>query len=228
MPPIVSIVGLSGVGKTTLLERLIPEIRKRSYRVAIIKHDVHGFEIDKPGKDSWRFTQAGSDIMILSSPDKLAMIKKVDRDSTLPELVRLVGDSADIILTEGFKQREAPKIEIHRKIVGKELLCRPDELVALVTDEPLDSPVWQCSPEEISKLADLIERTFLTNQKDEASLFVNGAPIPMAPFLQDLVAKTMMGMVSALKGVDEVQSLELSLKQTLPRINHIKGDKDDK
>ena len=217
MAPIVSIVGLSGVGKTTLLERLIPELKKRSYRVAIIKHDVHGFEIDKPGKDSWRFTQVGSDVMMISSPDKLAMIKKVDYDSTLPEMIRLVGDSADIILTEGFKQREAPKIEVHRKALGKEILCRPDELIALVTDEPLDLPVWQCSPEEIVKLADLVEGTFLTNQKEEASLFVNGAPIPMAPFLRDLVTKTMIGMVSALKGVGEIKSLELSLKRRLPQ-----------
>lgn len=217
MPPIVSIVGLSGVGKTTLLERLIPELKRRSYRVATIKHDIHGFDLDKPGKDSWRFTQAGSDIMMLSSPEKLALIKKVDHDSTLPELVRLVGDSADIILTEGFKQREAPKIEIHRKAVGKELLCSPDELVALVTDEPLDLPVWQCSPQEISKLADLVERTFLTNQKEEAALFVNGAPIPMMPFVQEFVTKTLMGMVSALKGVGEIKSLDVSLKRSLPQ-----------
>lgn len=214
MPPIVSIVGLSSVGKTTLLERLIPELKKRSYRVAIIKHDVHGFDMDKPGKDSWRFTQAGSDIMMLSSPDKLALIRKVDHDSTLQELARLVGDSADIILTEGFKQREAPKIEVHRKAVGEKLLCQPEELVALVTDEPLDLPVWQCSTEEIARLADRIENTFLTKRREEeATLAVNGVSVPMVPFVQEFVINTMVGMVSTLKGVDKISSLDISLKR---------------
>ncbi len=214
MPPIVSFVGLSNVGKTTLLERLIPELKKRSYRVAIIKHDVHGFDMDKPGKDSWRFTQAGSDIIMISSPDKLALIKKVDHDSTLQELARLVGDSADIILTEGFKQREAPKIEVHRKAIGEKLLCKPEELVALVTDEPLDLPVWQCSTEEISRLADRIESTFLTNRREEeATLTVNGVSVPMAPFVQEFVINTLVGMVSTLKGVDKISSLDISLKK---------------
>ena len=214
MPPIVSFVGLSSVGKTTLLERLIPELKKRSYRVAIIKHDVHGFDMDKPGKDSWRFTQAGSDIIMISSPDKLALIKKVDHDSTLQELARLVGDSADIILTEGFKQREAPKIEVHRKAIGEKLLCKPEELVALVTDEPLDLPVWQCSTEEISKLADRIESTFLTNRREEeATLTVNGVSVPMVPFVQEFVINTLVGMVSTLKGVDKISSLDISLKR---------------
>ena len=218
MPPIVSIVGLSGVGKTTLLERLVPELKRRSYRVATIKHDVHGFDLDKPGKDSWRFTQAGSDIVILSSPEKLALIKKVDHDSTLQELAHLVGNSVDIILTEGFKQREAPKIEIHRKEVGKELLCRPDELVALVTDEPLDLPVWQCSTEEVSKLADLVESTFLTAQKgEEATLLINDISVPMVPFVQEFLTKTLVGMVSALKGVGEIRSLDISLRRNPPQ-----------
>ncbi|MFC2057097.1 molybdopterin-guanine dinucleotide biosynthesis protein B [Chloroflexota bacterium] len=218
MAPIVSIVGVSGVGKTTLLEHLVSELKRRSYRVATIKHDVHGFDMDKPGKDSWRLVQAGSDIMVLSSPEKLALIKKVDHDSTLQELARLVGDSADIILTEGFKQGEAPKIEMHRKVVNKELLCSPSELVALVTDEPLDLPVWQCSMEEIPKLADLVESTFLTVQREEeATLFVNGVFIPMTPFVQGFITKTLVGMVSVLKGVEEIRSLDVSLKRNLPQ-----------
>ena len=213
MPPIVSIVGLSNVGKTTLLERLISELRERAYRVATIKHDVHGFDMDKPGKDSWRFTQAGSDIMVLSSPDKLAMIKKVDHDSSLQELAHLVGNSTDIILTEGFKQREAPKIEVHRKAAGSELLCGPDEMVALVTDEPLDLPVWQCTLDDVSGLADFVERTFLTDRKVEATLLVNGVSVPIKPFVRDFLTNTLVGMVSTLKGMGEINSLDVSLKR---------------
>src|SRR3972149_7687440 len=101
MTPVVSIVGKSNVGKTTLLERLVVEIKRRGYCVATIKHDVHGFDIDKPGKDSWRHAQAGSDAVVISSPQKLALIKKVDHDSSLDEILQLVGPHFDIILTEG-------------------------------------------------------------------------------------------------------------------------------
>ena len=216
MPPIVSIVGLSNVGKTTLLERLVSELKKRSYKVATIKHDVHGFDMDKPGKDSWRLAQAGSDIVIVSSPEKLAMIKKVDHDSTVRELAQLVGNSVDIILTEGFKQGEAPKIEVHRKAAGSELLCKPVEMVALVSDEPLDLPVWQCPLDDISGLADFVERTFLTDQKAEITLLVNGVSVSMKPYVRDSITNTLVGMVSALKGLGEIESLEVSLKRTLP------------
>ncbi len=216
MAPIVSIVGLSNSGKTTLLERLVSELKRRSYRVATIKHEGRGFDLDTPGKDSWRLVQAGSDMMILSSPEKLASIRKIDHDSTLQELVHLVGDSADIILTEGFKKGEAPKIEVHR--TGNELLFSPKELIAVVTEEPLDLPVWQCFPGEVTKLADLIESTFLaTPGKDEATLFINGTYISLTPFVQEFLTKTLVGMVSALKGVGEIKSLDVFLKINLPQ-----------
>ena len=88
-PPIVSIVGPSGVGKTTLLERLIPELTGRGYRVGTIKHDVHGFEIDQPGKDSWRHKHAGAQVTVISSPNQIGMVMDVDHDHHLEELKRL-------------------------------------------------------------------------------------------------------------------------------------------
>jgi len=100
MIPIISIVGKSEVGKTTLLERLIAELKGRGYRIGTIKHDTHGFEIDKPGKDSWRHARAGSDAVLISSSEKLALIKRVDRERTLDELLAYMGD-VDLVLTEG-------------------------------------------------------------------------------------------------------------------------------
>ena len=86
MIPVVSIVGKSDAGKTTLIEKLIPELVRRGYRVATVKHDVHGFDVDREGKDSWRHKQAGAHTVVISSPEKLALIRDVDHDADLAEL----------------------------------------------------------------------------------------------------------------------------------------------
>ena len=88
MIPIISIVGKSDSGKTTLIEKLVPELTRKGYRVATVKHDVHGFEVDREGKDSWRHKQAGAHTVIISSPQKIALIRDVEKDSTLDEIRR--------------------------------------------------------------------------------------------------------------------------------------------
>ncbi len=160
MPPVVSIVGKSGVGKTTLLEKLIPELKRRGYRVATVKHDVHGFEIDHPGKDTWRHAQAGSDHVVIASPNRIAHIQRLERELTLPEIVATIQD-ADIVLTEGYKRGPAPKIEVSRAERSRELICTPEELVAIATDQPYDLDVPQFGLDDVAGLADLIEETFL-------------------------------------------------------------------
>ena len=112
--PVISVVGRSKVGKTTLLEKLIPELKRRGYRVATVKHHAHpGFEIDRPGKDTWRHAQAGSDHVVIAAPDKVAAVRRVTREPTLDEIVTTI-DDVDIILTEGYKRAGKPKIEIVR------------------------------------------------------------------------------------------------------------------
>lgn len=215
MPPILSIVGKSNVGKTTLLEKLIAELKRRGYRLATVKHDVHGFDMDQPGKDSWRHAQAGADAVVVSSPQKLALLQKTDHDASLDELARLLGESYDLILTEGYKQSSAPKIEVHRKAAGQGgLLCSPQELVAVATDEPLEALVPQFSLEDAAGLASLIEERFLSRPRQEwTTLYVNGAQIPLTPFVQEILRETTLGLVSTLRGVDRVETLELSFRR---------------
>jgi molybdopterin-guanine dinucleotide biosynthesis protein B len=215
MPPIVSIVGKSKSGKTWLLERLISKLKQRGYRIAAVKHEAHGFELDHPGKDSWRLAQAGSDMVILSSPEQLAMIRRVEHDSTLGELAPLIGEDIDLVLTEGYKRGKALKVEVHRKGMG-ELLCSPQELVAVATDEPLDLPVPQFSLEDTDGLADFLEEKFFSSrqQGEEVTLFINGSAVPLNPFVHNIFSKTLLGMVSALKGVEEVKSLHIWLRRS--------------
>ncbi|MGB9791025.1 MAG: molybdopterin-guanine dinucleotide biosynthesis protein B [Thermacetogeniaceae bacterium] len=135
--PVISIVGKSGVGKTTLLEKVIKRLKEDGIRVAAIKHDAHRFEMDKPGKDTWRMAQAGADVVVISSPEKFAMIAKVDEEKSLDEIVAMLPD-VDVVLTEGYKRGDKPKIEVHRSEVHKERLCSADELLAIVSDVEWD------------------------------------------------------------------------------------------
>jgi len=161
--PCVSIVGKSDAGKTTLLEKLIPEMVRRGYRVGTVKHDVHGFDIDHKGKDSWRHKQAGAATVVVSSPSKVAMIRDVPAEEPLRCLVEKYFRDRDIVLTEGFKKENMPKVEIFRKSVHQEPLCRDDEhLVALVSDTNADLGV-PCFPlDDIKGLADFLVKTFLS------------------------------------------------------------------
>lgn len=154
--PLVCIVGNSGSGKTTLVENLIPELKGRGFRVGTIKHDVHGFEMDKPGKDSWRHKQAGAVKTIISSPYQVGMVMDVDHDLKLDQLVPLLSN-VDIILVEGYKRGNKPKVEVFRKEIRKEPVCKGDDnLVALVSDEPVELGVPRFSPDEIPGLTDFL------------------------------------------------------------------------
>ncbi len=214
MRPIISIVGKSDSGKTTLLESLISELKQRGYKVAVIKHALEDIELDKEGKDTWRFSQVGSDVVAISSPHKLALMKKLERDFSPQELSSFIVWDYDLILTEGFKQSGTVKIEVHRKEQGEGLLSPGKQLIAVVTDEPLDVDVPQFSTGEVQGLTDLIENKFLAQHRgDDIDLLVNEAHIPLNPFIKSFIVKTLLGMVSSLKGIKEVKSLHISLRR---------------
>jgi molybdopterin molybdotransferase len=168
--PIVSIVGKSQSGKTVLMEQLIAEFKRRGYRVATLKHSRSGMEIDHPGKDSWRYAQAGSDAVLISSPDKLAFIKSLDHELSIEEILPIVGPEFDLVLVEGFKKSKTPKIEVHRKELGDDLLCSPEELLAIVTDESLDTDIIQLPWGDTVAVADFIEKNFVL--KSRGSVFL--------------------------------------------------------
>lgn len=156
--PVVSIVGKSQSGKTVLMEQLIAEFKRRGYKVAALKHSHGGMEIDHPGKDSWRFAQAGSDAVCISSPDKLAFIKNLNHELKIEEIMPIVGPEFDLVLVEGFRKSKTPKIEVHRKELGDDLLCSPEELLAIVTDGSLDTDINQFPWGDTAAIADFIEK----------------------------------------------------------------------
>lgn len=160
MVPVISFVGKSDCGKTTYLEKLISEMKQRGYKVGIIKHDVHGFDIDKPGKDTWRHAQAGADVVCISSPQKMALIKKVDCELTLAEVVQRI-DGVDIIFTEGYKREGTLKVEVYRQAACGAPLCEEAELLAMVADVTVHKGVPSFSVNDATELADFLEKKFL-------------------------------------------------------------------
>jgi len=214
MQPIISIVGKSESGKTTLLEGLISGLKERGYRVAVLKHAAHDFELDTPNKDSWRLAQAGSEVSAVSSGDKLAVIRKLEQDLSPRELSQFLGPECDLILTEGFKYHNYPKIEVHRKEQGPELLSPPEQLIAVVTDEPLEVEVPQFSREEVPKIVDLIEEMIRAQrQAYDLDLFVDNAYLPLSRSSQNLLYRTIIAMVAGIKGTAQMKNLRICLRR---------------
>jgi len=170
-PPLVIIAGRSGSGKTSLLERLIPEFKKRGLRVGTIKHHHGDFDIDHPGKDSWRHKKAGAEKTVVSSPTRIGLVMDVDHDYKPDELIPFLNEM-DIILVEGYKEEDLPKVEIFRPEIHDTPLCLEDgNLIIMMTDSHLEIGVPIFALDDIKGVADLLIRHFklLDNVKIQGS-----------------------------------------------------------
>ena len=156
--PLAAVSGFSNSGKTTLLEKLIAEMPSRSIRVGTIKHDVHGFEMDRSGKDTWRHKQAGASATIISSPRQIGMVMDVDHDHDPLELAGFM-TGMDLILMEGYKNAAIPKIEVFRSAVSRKLHCENDpNLLAVVTDSIHEIHVPCFGHDDIADITDFLIR----------------------------------------------------------------------
>ncbi|GAB6146866.1 molybdopterin-guanine dinucleotide biosynthesis protein B [Desulfocicer niacini] len=163
-PPVVSIVSKKDSGKTTLLVKLIPELKKRGYTVGTLKHDTHGFDIDHEGKDTWRHKKAGSDVVVISCPWKISLIKDVEKELSIDELVENFFMDTDIVITEGYKRADKPKIELFRKAAHSSPVyssSKNSTLIAMISDVDMDIDVPLFHIDNIIGIADFIEITFL-------------------------------------------------------------------
>lgn len=165
MVQIISIVGRTDSGKTTLLVKVVKELKRRGYRIGTIKHDTHGFQIDYPGKDSYKHFKAGSDATMILSATKLALVKRLTQSTSLDRIVQHYFADMDLVITEGFKRADKPKIEILRGKHPDTPSCLPkDKLIALVTNKPIeqqDKKIPRFRLNETKRLTDFIERRFL-------------------------------------------------------------------
>jgi len=159
MPVTISIIGHSGSGKTILIAKLVSELKRRKYKIGTIKHASHGFNMDKKGKDSWLHREAGADAVMVATSGKIALIKDEPQDR-LDHLESYFHDM-DLVITEGYKNENRPKIEVFRAAGKSEPIWPGQDLVAFVTDSDMDPGVQKFGLEDIKPLADFIEKTFL-------------------------------------------------------------------
>ncbi|MGZ4981307.1 MAG: molybdopterin-guanine dinucleotide biosynthesis protein B [Methylobacter sp.] len=142
--PVLGFVAASGTGKTTLLTELIPLLKQNGLRIGLIKHSHHDFEIDQPGKDSFRLRKAGASPVILVSRYRRAIITEFtpEQEPRLDDQLKQLDQSElDLILVEGFRTEQFPKIELHRPSLEKPLLYPNDpDIIAIATDAALDTP----------------------------------------------------------------------------------------
>lgn len=168
--PIVSFVGRSNSGKTTFIERVIPELVRAGYKVATVKHAGHGFDLDTEGKDSWRHKQAGASSVVILSKGSMAVFADVSDQLKVEDVRdRLLDDTYDLILAEGWKHEGYPKIVIVRDQLG-EVPISPEGLLAVVSDKPVDLTVPLFGLDDVSAVAALIMKQFPRRARSEHEL----------------------------------------------------------
>ena len=161
--PYFSFVGRSNTGKTTVIERLIPILVGKGLKVAVIKHHPHDFEIDIPGKDTYRYKQAGATMSILASPGKVAVVEDTENELTLEDIIARYIHDVDLLIVEGFKREEIPKIEVFQRKEGADMpVCAEDKnLIAVITDESIDMLLPVFARDDVGGVAEFILSRFI-------------------------------------------------------------------
>ncbi|MFH1848327.1 MAG: molybdopterin-guanine dinucleotide biosynthesis protein B [Candidatus Omnitrophota bacterium] len=157
-PLVLSIIGRSDSGKTTLIQKILPKLKEKGYKIAVAKHCPRGFDLDVEGKDSWRFTKAGAEGTFLSSPGKLALIRAKDESQSLKSVLKDYFTDFDIVLTEGYSDDGGiNKIQIARKEIGGDIVIS-DEIIAYVSDMDIDTDKPIYDPNDIEGIISFIEK----------------------------------------------------------------------
>ena len=219
MVPIISVVGRSNSGKTTLLEKLIRELTARGRRIGTIKHHFHGpVEVDVPGKDSWRHRQAGARVVALASRDTLFIVGETPGEWPLQKIAHQALFEVDLILTEGFKSGPMPKIEVNRAAQNMPLLCGPeDHLVAVVSDRDHPVSVPRFGLEDVGLLADFIEREFLAGaSRSQVDVLVDGHWVPLEKDTQEILARVVRSLVGDPRDLSGGPPIDLRISGRTP------------
>jgi molybdopterin-guanine dinucleotide biosynthesis protein B len=214
--PTICIVGWANSGKTTLIEKLIPALAARGLTAGVVKHDVHGMDMDREGKDTWRYTHAGAPTVAIISPGAAALIE--NRTLRLNDMLPLVRN-VDVILVEGFdKEACLPMIEVRRD-ESQPLRAPLKWLRAVVSDSSPEAVVPVFSPSDTEKIAEFVQKLALEQKTPETTgvtVKLNGQDISMVPFVSRLVSSVSRGVLSQLDGYRE--DCEINI--------HISGKKD--
>ena len=213
-PPVIALIGKPDSGKTTLLEKLIPELNRRGYRIGTVKHHVHEFEMDREGKDTFRHKKAGANTVALSSPTGLGVICDVEHDHAVEELLDRYYYDVDLVIAEGYKATSLPKIELFRKSAHETPLKNRDKTwVAMISDSDPDPDLPHLKLKDIPAIADFIVERFISGPtKRVATLLADGKPIRLNSFVESFLRKAVLGMTNSLKGCDKAREISITVR----------------
>lgn len=196
---IAAVVGPAGTGKTSLIEQLVAELKRRRLSVAVIKHCSRGFSLDQQGKDSWRFREAGSDGVGLVSPEEIAIIQRQSDKAGDLQLAASYFINMDIVLIEGRHTiKHIPKVELLRKGVAERVATPLEELAAVVSDFDVNVPRPVFHFSQINEIANFLEKEAQV-EGSRVVLEFDGAVIPLNPFVQSVFENMLLGMMRSLK-----------------------------
>ncbi len=211
MVPVISFVGYHNSGKTTFARKVVGELRRRGYRVGVMKSTHHADVREIPeGKDTQLYLSDGVESVALITPERVYFTGRLEND---PEyLAFTLFGGFDIVVCEGFKGSKVPKIEVARKEVSGRTLFESgvENIIAVVSDFPVEG-VRNFSPESFREVADLIEDEFLS-EREEISLFVNGKKIPMKFFVRNTLRGVVKGYIENLKGTEGARTVEIRIE----------------
>ncbi|MBI4722695.1 MAG: molybdopterin-guanine dinucleotide biosynthesis protein B [Candidatus Stahlbacteria bacterium] len=230
MPIVFSIVGKAKTGKTTLITKLIAELKHRGISVGVIKHCPNGFELDKKGKDSWTFTEAGADGIALIAKKKIGMISSADLSclprsgggyggEVYPQLTQIIDNlfnNMDIVLVEGFKSaNNVNKIEVLASRISRDLCCPKNDLLAVVSDFETALDIKQFKHNDIVPIVNFMER--IMDKKIEhpkaVQLKINGKEVPLNPFVQKVIKNINLAVIDTLKTeTDNPKEIEILIE----------------
>lgn len=215
MPLIISVVGYSQSGKTTLLEKMIPLLEDKGYQVGVIKHHPQASTMDQPGKDTCRLVQAGATRVALWENDRFSLTVRLEGEER-PSLDRVVNSffpEEEIILTEGFKKEDKPKILVLTE--GKEEALRSEvqgSILAAVGEKPFFKDLPHFHRDDAGGLVRMIEERFLSGRNiPRIRLLLDGERIPLNHFVQDVLTGGILGILSTLKGVKPSTTVEIRI-----------------
>jgi molybdopterin-guanine dinucleotide biosynthesis protein B len=211
--PVVAVSGYSNSGKTMLVERLVGELVRRGYRVATIKHTHHDNN-SSAGKDTRRHIKAGSVATMLAGPHELEITRRAREGASLGEMIAMMGSDWDILICEGFKKEPLPRIWLYQED-GRIMMRveKPGSDTDTREDMVLSDERHELSDENISKVCDMLEEDIIRPRRGRVSIYVNGKEVPLTEFPASVISNTITGMLSALKGAGEIESVNISLKR---------------
>lgn len=199
---------------------MVSELRRRKYKIGAVKHTSHSFEIDKPGKDSYRLKECGSSIGGIFSNDKIMIVKDLEEGEGIVKLVFEYFYDMDLGLIEGYREYKLPKIlilasdEVEKEISN----FNRDEIIAVIGTGKINTDLNYFGRYEIKRVADFIEKNYIKiyKEKEAVDLFVNGDQVILKDYLEKLVGNVIVGIVKSLKGGEkDIESIEIKYKPSL-------------